>query len=53
MKSKAAVVHALGEPFTIETVDIADPIGAEVLVKTLGSGLCASKLVKKKVNDFE
>lgn len=44
MKAKAAVVEKRGEPWVIKEVDIAEPIGAEVLVETTGSGLCASDL---------
>lgn len=44
MKAKAAVVEKRGEPWVIKEVDVADPIGAEVLVRTTASGLCASDL---------
>ena len=41
---KAAVVRAFGAGFQIEDVDIADPIGREVLVEVKASGLCHSDL---------
>lgn len=44
MKAKAAVVFEQGGKFETRDVEIADPIGAEVLVETRGSGLCASDI---------
>ena len=41
---KAAVFHGPGKPLTIEQVDIAKPIGREVLVRTVASGVCHSDL---------
>lgn len=41
---KAAIVRELGAPFAVEEVDIADPIGAEVLIDVQASGLCHSDL---------
>lgn len=41
---KAAVFHGAHAPLTIEDVDIADPIGNEVLVRTVASGVCHSDL---------
>ena len=41
---KAAVFHGAGKPLTIEQVDIAKPIGREVLVRTVASGVCHSDL---------
>jgi S-(hydroxymethyl)glutathione dehydrogenase / alcohol dehydrogenase len=41
---KAAVFHGPHQPLTIEEVDIAKPIGREVLVRTVGSGVCHSDL---------
>ena len=37
---KALVVNAVGGPFDFEDVDIAEPIGREVLVDVQASGLC-------------
>ncbi len=44
MKIKAAVHRAIGEPLTIEDVDLADPGPDEVLVKTVACGVCHSDL---------
>jgi S-(hydroxymethyl)glutathione dehydrogenase/alcohol dehydrogenase len=41
---KAAVFHGPQKPLTIENVDIAKPIGREVLVGTVASGVCHSDL---------
>src|SRR3989441_4874849 len=41
---KAAVFHGPQKPLTIEDVDIAKPIGREVLVRTVASGVCHSDL---------
>jgi S-(hydroxymethyl)glutathione dehydrogenase/alcohol dehydrogenase len=41
---KAAVFHGPQKPLTIENVDIAKPIGHEVLVRTVASGVCHSDL---------
>jgi S-(hydroxymethyl)glutathione dehydrogenase/alcohol dehydrogenase len=42
---KALVVNALGRGFDFEDVDIAAPIGREVLVNVQSSGLCHSDLL--------
>ncbi len=41
---KAAVFHGPRTPLTIEEVNIAEPIGREVLVRTVASGVCHSDL---------
>jgi S-(hydroxymethyl)glutathione dehydrogenase/alcohol dehydrogenase len=41
---KAAVFHGPQQPLTIEDVDIAKPLGREVLVRTVASGVCHSDL---------
>src|SRR4029077_11976950 len=41
---EAAVFHRPPKPLTIENVDIAKPIGREVLVHTVASGVCHSDL---------
>src|SRR5499427_633975 len=41
---KAAVFHGPHQPLTIEEVDIDKPMGREVLVRTVGSGVCHSDL---------
>src|ERR1700726_22180 len=42
---KALVVNALGRGFDVEDVDIAAPIGREVLVNVQASGLCHTDLL--------
>ena len=41
---KAAIFHGPHQALTIEEVDIAKPLGREVLVKTVASGVCHSDL---------
>src|SRR5262249_15409081 len=41
---KAAVFHGAHKPLTIEQVEIDKPIGREVLVRTVASGVCHSDL---------
>ena len=41
---KAAIFHGPQQPLTIEEVEIDRPIGREVLVKTVASGVCHSDL---------
>jgi S-(hydroxymethyl)glutathione dehydrogenase/alcohol dehydrogenase len=48
---KAAVLDAVGEKFTVQEIDIAEPLGREVLVKVKASGLCHSDLHIAE-NDF-
>ena len=42
---KALVVNAIGRGFDFEDVDIATPIGREVLVDVQASGLCHTDLL--------
>jgi S-(hydroxymethyl)glutathione dehydrogenase/alcohol dehydrogenase len=42
--ARAAVQHGIDEPLAIEEVEIASPIGREVLVRTLATGVCGSDL---------
>jgi len=42
---KALVVNALGRGFDFEEVEIATPIGREVLVDVQASGLCDTDLL--------
>jgi Zn-dependent alcohol dehydrogenase len=42
---KALVVDTLGRGFEVEDVDIAAPIGREVLVHVQASGLCHTDLL--------
>ena len=41
---KAAILHKVGEPLTIEDVQISKPGPREVLVKTAATGVCHSDL---------
>jgi S-(hydroxymethyl)glutathione dehydrogenase/alcohol dehydrogenase len=41
---KAAVFHGPHQPLTIEEVDVDQPVGREVLVRTVASGVCHSDL---------
>ena len=41
---KAALFYAPHSPMRIEAIDIADPVGREVLVRTVASGVCHSDL---------
>ena len=42
---KALVVNALGRGFDLEEIDIAAPIGREVLIDVQASGLCHTDLL--------
>ena len=41
---KAAVMRGVGQPLTIEEVDVARPVGREVLVRVAATGVCHSDL---------
>ena len=42
MKIQAAVFRQIGQPFTIETLDLEPPRAGEVLVKVAAAGVCHS-----------
>ena len=42
MKTRAAVLHAVGEQWSVEEIDLDPPKAGEVLVKTAYAGLCHS-----------
>lgn len=44
MTTQAAVVHEQGAPFTLETVELDDPRGSEVVVRLVAAGLCHTDL---------
>src|SRR6195256_4353082 len=44
MQIEAAVFRKVQEPLTIESVDIDKPLGREVLVRTVATGVCHSDL---------
>ena len=50
MQIRAAIFRRPHEPLTVEEVDIADPIGREVLVRTAASGVCHSD--KHNIDDL-
>nr|WTB28451.1 zinc-binding dehydrogenase [Streptomyces sp. NBC_00830]WTB35631.1 zinc-binding dehydrogenase [Streptomyces sp. NBC_00830] len=41
---RAAVVNGVGEGFVVEEIEIADPIGREVLIEVKAAGLCHTDL---------
>ncbi len=41
---KAAILHGVGQPLRIENVDVADPIGHEVLIRVAATGVCHTDL---------
>ena len=45
MQIEAAVVREKGGPFEIETVELDDPRGNEVLVRVVGAGVCHTDMV--------
>lgn len=42
MKVRAAVCHGIGEPLSLETVELVPPAAGEVLIEIKASGLCHS-----------
>ena len=50
MQIRAAIFRRPHEPLTVEEVEIADPIGREVLVRTAASGVCHSD--KHNIDDL-
>jgi S-(hydroxymethyl)glutathione dehydrogenase/alcohol dehydrogenase len=44
MEIKAAVFRTVHEPLTIESVEVDEPLGREVLVRTAATGVCHSDL---------
>src|SRR5258708_39989214 len=44
-RMKALVVNALGHGFTLEDIEIAAPMGCEVLIDVQPSGLCHTDLL--------
>lgn len=47
MKAIAAIVRAVGQDFSIEEIDVAEPRGAEVRVKMVAVGMCHTDLVAR------
>lgn len=42
MQTRAAILHAVGGPIQIETVDLEEPRAGEVLIKVAAAGVCHS-----------
>jgi S-(hydroxymethyl)glutathione dehydrogenase/alcohol dehydrogenase len=42
MKARGAVIHAVGEKWTVQDLEVNEPGESEVLVKVMASGLCHS-----------
>lgn len=47
MKATAAIVRHVGGPFTLEDIDVAAPLGSEVMVRMYGVGMCHTDLVAR------
>jgi aryl-alcohol dehydrogenase/geraniol dehydrogenase (NAD+) len=47
MKASAAIVRAVGEDFSIEEIDVADPRAGEIRVRMVGVGMCHTDLVAR------
>jgi Zn-dependent alcohol dehydrogenase len=47
MKATAALVRAIGGPFTIEDIELAEPRGSEVRILMVGVGMCHTDLVAR------
>jgi aryl-alcohol dehydrogenase len=48
MKTKAAVLRARNEPFTVEDVELAEPGPGQALIRIAGTGLCYTDLLPRK-----
>jgi S-(hydroxymethyl)glutathione dehydrogenase/alcohol dehydrogenase len=44
MKTRAAIFHAVGEPFTVEEIDLAEPGPLDVVVRMAAVGICGTDL---------
>lgn len=49
MKTTAAVLRTGNGPFTIETLDVAEPGPAEVLVEVVAAGMCHTDLLSREL----
>lgn len=47
MKATAALIRAVGGPFLIEEIEVAEPRGSEVRVRMVGVGMCHTDLVAR------
>lgn len=53
MKIKAAVVEKEGQPYDIQTVTLAEPVGGDILVKIVASGICRSDYAERNGNSVK
>ena len=42
MRSEAAILWGIGEPWSVEEIELDEPKGREVLVRLVASGMCHS-----------
>ena len=49
MQITAAVLRAADAPYTIESLDLADPGPGEVLVRIAGAGMCHTEIGRAHV----
>lgn len=50
MKIKAAVVPEAGQPYNIQTVELAEPQGTDILLRVVASGICRSDYAERNGN---
>src|SRR5262245_18686963 len=48
MKTRAAIFHAVGDPFTVEEIDLAEPGPGDVVVRMAAVGICGTDLHQVK-----
>ncbi len=48
MKTRAAIFHAVGEPFTVEEIDLVEPGLRDVVVRMAAVGICGTDLHQVK-----
>ena len=52
MQITAAVLRSTDGPYALESVDLADPGPAEILVRVVGAGMCHTDVVPRQLADF-
>ena len=48
MKTRAALFHAVGEPFEVAEIDLAEPGPRDVVVRMVAVGICGTDLHQVK-----
>ena len=48
MRTRAALFHAVGEPLTVEEIDLDDPGPGDVVVRMAAVGICGTDLHQVK-----